>query len=128
MKRLLVLLLVLALPSLLFAAAKTQKSHMKTDAQECSDCHAAQDQAWLTGKHGLMNVKCVVCHGSPEENFSPKPGLSRCRGCHGEKVEDVETKLPAKDRTCFLCHDQHTVAIKDTAKIKAGFHGQGGVK
>jgi len=126
MKRILVLLFVLVLPSLLLAAAK---KHMKTDGQECSECHTAEDQSWMAGKHGLMNVKCVVCHGSPEENFAPKPGLGRCRGCHGDKVADVEKKLAAKDRTCFACHTNHTVAVKDAAaKDKAGFHQEGGAQ
>src|SRR5574337_350507 len=102
MKRMLLVLLALVLP---LAAAAAGKTHMKTNGQECSECHSGQEKAWLDGKHGLMNVKCVVCHGSPEENFTPKPGLNRCRGCHGEKVADVDKK-PAKDRTCFVCHDR----------------------
>jgi predicted CXXCH cytochrome family protein len=76
-----------------------------------------------------MNVKCVVCHGSPEENFVAKPALNRCRGCHGEMVADVEKKLPAKQRTCFLCHEHHTVAVKEAAaKEKSGFHREGGAQ
>jgi hypothetical protein len=125
MKRMLVILIALALP---FAAAAAGKTHMKTDGQDCSECHAAQEKVWLEGKHGLMNVKCVVCHGSPEENFASTPGLSRCRGCHGEQVLQVEKKLTTKNRTCFLCHDHHTVAVKEPAKAKAGFHGRGGAK
>lgn len=125
MKRTLVVLLMLILP---IAAAGAGKTHMKTDGQECSECHADQEKVWLDGKHGLMNVKCVVCHGSPVQNFAPKPGLSRCRGCHGDKVQDVQKKPAAKGRTCFLCHENHTVALKESAKAKAGFHGQGGAK
>jgi hypothetical protein len=43
-------------------------------------------------------------------------------------VLDVEKKLVAKDRTCFLCHENHAVTMKASATIKAGFHGQGGSK
>jgi hypothetical protein len=125
MKLWVVVLLMFTLP---LAAVAAGKKHMKTDGQECAECHADQEKVWLEGKHGLMNVKCVVCHGSPEENFAPKPGLNRCRGCHGEKVQDVEKKLSAKDRTCFLCHDNHTVTLKESAKTKAGFHAQGEAK
>ena len=125
MKRVFLVLLALILP---LAASAAGKTHVKTDGQECAECHAREEQVWLSGKHGLMGVKCVVCHGSPEENFAFRPGLSRCRGCHGEQVADVEKKFSQKDRTCFLCHDQHTVAVKESAKNKAGFHGQGGGK
>lgn len=123
MKRILLILLALALP---IAAAAAGKPHMKTDNKDCVECHSTQEQVWLDGKHGLMNVKCVVCHGSPEENFSPKSTMERCRGCHAEKVADVEKKLSAKERSCFLCHENHLVTVKATAKIKSGFHQEGG--
>lgn len=126
MKTWIVVMLMVLLPALAPAASKT---HMKTDGQDCAECHSGQEQVWLGGKHGLMNVKCVVCHGSPEENFAPKPGPMRCRGCHGEKVADVEKKLAAKDRTCFRCHENHTVAVKaSAAQTKSGFHAQGGAQ
>lgn len=104
------------------------KPHMKTEGQECAECHNSQEQVWLNGKHGLMNVKCVVCHGSPEETFTAKPGITKCRGCHSDKVMDVEKKLMGKERTCFLCHDNHTVAVKAAASSKSGFHVQGGIR
>ena len=27
---------------------------------------------WQDGKHGVMGVKCVVCHGSTDKNFIGK--------------------------------------------------------
>ena len=125
MKRILLVLLALVFPITAFGASKP---HMKTDNQECEECHVDQAKIWLEGKHGLMNVKCVVCHGSPEVNFKAKPGMERCRGCHGDAVVSVQKQLPVKEQTCFLCHEHHTVAVKESAKMKAGFHGQGGGK
>jgi hypothetical protein len=111
----------------LVPAAAAKKHAPESAGRDCSECHASQAQAWESGAHGLMNVKCVVCHGSPEENFSVKPAVNRCRGCHGDMVADVEGKLPAKQRTCFLCHDNHTVAVKEAAaREKSGFHREGG--
>jgi len=125
MKRILFVLLALVLP---IAAVAAGKAHMKTDGQDCEECHVDQAKIWLDGKHGLMNVKCVVCHGSPEVNFRAKPGIDRCRGCHGDAVLSVQKQLPAKEQTCFLCHEHHTVAVKESAKKRTGFHGQGGGK
>lgn len=123
MKRLLALLFSAALPAVAIAA---EKAHEKTEGQECAACHEAEEKAWLGGKHGLMVVKCVVCHGDPEVNFAPQPPLGRCLGCHGDQIQDVEKKLAPERRTCFLCHDNHTVAVKDSApKEKAGFHQEG---
>ena len=127
MKRMVAVFLALIFPAAVFGVAG--KTHMKTDNQDCVECHEKQEAVWLGGKHGLMNVKCVVCHGSPDENFVFQPGPSRCRGCHGDKVADMEAKLPAKDRTCFLCHDNHTVAARETAvKERHGFHQEGGAR
>ena len=125
MKRAIILFLLMGVAVL--AGAK-EKTHIASGDQECSDCHAGQAQVWLEGKHGLMNVKCVVCHGSPERNFDPKPALSRCRGCHADQVADVEKKMPAKNKSCFFCHDNHRVTLKDAAREKSGFHRQGGAK
>lgn len=125
MKKIVLIVLALVLP---IAAAAASKQHMKTAGQDCEECHVDQEKIWMDGKHGLMGVKCVVCHGSPEVNFAAKPGLARCRGCHGDEVASVQKKLPAKEQTCFLCHEHHTVAVKESAKSRTGFHGQGGGK
>ncbi len=123
MKRIVLIMLALSFPIAVLAAGKP---HIKTDNQDCVECHSSQEQAWMDGKHGLMNVKCVVCHGSPEQNFEPKSATNRCRGCHAAEVADVEKKLAANERSCFLCHEHHRVTVKATAKIKSGFHQEGG--
>ena len=113
------------LPGLALAAEKHQAP---PGDQECVECHDEQAKVWLSGKHGLMNVKCVVCHGDPETNFVAKPTMSRCRGCHADQVSDVEKKQSAERQSCFVCHDNHTVAPTGAAaKDNKGFH-QGGAK
>ncbi len=115
-KALIIGLILVFIPSI---ALTKEKRHIKTlEDQECSECHPDQLQAWQDGKHGLMNVKCVVCHGSTDKNFIARPDIYRCRGCHGEKVKDIEKRLPLKVRSCFLCHDPHSLAAK--------FHKEGG--
>lgn len=124
MKKYVVLLLLVLLPG--FAAAAVKK-HVKTAPdQECAECHAGQAQGWEQGKHGLMNVKCVVCHGSPEVNYVAKPGVDKCRGCHDEQVDDVMKRKAKAEKTCAPCHDRHTLAVKTVPKTP--FHSQGGTK
>jgi len=116
MKKFLIVFLVLVLP---VAVTAKDKKHIKTmEEQECSECHANEAQLWESGKHGLMNVKCVVCHGSTDKNFTAKPDIYRCNGCHWEKVADVEKKLIKQERKCTLCHTLHSV--------KSKFHSEGG--
>jgi len=106
------------------AAAQTPKGHIKTDGQECSMCHAGEDSAWQSGKHGLMNVKCVVCHRSTDANFIAKPGIDRCAGCHGELVDQLKRMPAAAHTTCFTCHDNHSLTVKN--QPPRPFHDQGG--
>lgn len=113
------------LPGLTLAA---DKHPAEPGDQECVECHEEQAKVWLSGKHGLMNVKCVVCHGDPETNFVSQPAMVRCRGCHADQVQDVEKKRAASEQSCFLCHDNHTVAPAAAAvTANKGFH-QGGAK
>jgi predicted CXXCH cytochrome family protein len=122
MNKYVVLLLLVLLPA--FAAAEGKK-HVKTASdQECSECHVDQAQVWEQGTHGLMNVKCVVCHGSPEVNYVAKPGNGKCRGCHDEQVDDVAKRKIKGEKTCSPCHDRHSLIVK-TAPLTP-FHSQGG--
>ena len=124
MKRLLVLigLMILILPTV--GGAK-EKTHVAVpEDQECSECHVDQTTVWFNGKHGLMNVKCIVCHSSPDKNFTPQPGITRCRGCHGEEVDQVQKKTAKAEKACFPCHDHHSLAVKIAPK--SPFHASGG--
>jgi hypothetical protein len=103
-----------------FAAAK-KKHPPGSEGRECIECHADQTKAWEGGPHGLMNVKCVVCHGSPESNFAPKPGPDKCRGCHAEQVDAVVHGHALSMKTCAPCHDRHTLVVRSP------FHRKGGI-
>lgn len=116
MKRLMIFLLILLIP--VVVSAKEKKHPTVPVDQECSDCHRGQTEVWQDGLHGLMNVKCMVCHEAADKNFIAGTDIYKCRGCHGDQVKDVETKLPPKARDCFLCHDYHSV--------KVVFHSKGG--
>ncbi len=118
MKRLVIFLLMLALP---FTVAAKEKKHIKTSPdQECAECHGDVTRIWQEGKHGLMLVECVVCHGSTDKTFVAKPDTQKCAGCHGEEVKDVEKRLPPKARSCYLCHDYHSVGLSFHSKSKGG--------
>ena len=121
MKKLIILFLLLALPA---AAPAKVKRHIATpESLECSECHIGPAKAWFESAHGLMNVKCVVCHGSTEVNFSPKPGPGRCRGCHGNRSRMLRRR-PEMKRAVFSCHDQHSLTLKKVPN--SPFHEKGG--
>jgi hypothetical protein len=91
--------------------------------KSCEDCHAAETpeefQEWLAGRHGLNNVKCVVCHGSVGEDFVLRPAPDRCQGCHGQKLDSMRAPF-MKGKTCFSCHPPHRLNPHLTADQGGG--------
>jgi Cytochrome c554 and c-prime len=82
------------------------------EADSCEACHAELTpkpfQLWFEGRHGLMGVKCVVCHGSVGSGFTRKPKADRCGGCHGEKAAAMSAPF-FKGKGCFSCHHPHSL-------------------
>jgi len=112
----LLVLLVLSSTTLLAEAApkaSVPAPHPAVDAAEsCEGCHAELTpkpfQLWFEGRHGLMGVKCVVCHGSVGSGFTRKPKAERCGGCHGDKADQMKAAF-FKGKGCFSCHQPHAL-------------------
>lgn len=82
---------------------------------DCLSCHTkttvkvAQD--WKESKHGVMLVKCVVCHGQPDGKgsipFSAKPDpMDICARCHDPAIKRMVAKYGVKP-DCNSCHPYH---------------------
>ena len=85
--------------------------HMEVEATDtCDGCHAELTPEvhaqWFASKHGLLNVKCFVCHGSTGEDFVRTPLPERCIGCHFANVESLGHDF-MDGRECFTCHPPH---------------------
>lgn len=102
--------------------------HLKsTDtASDCYECHAkatpkvAQD--WFESKHGVMLVKCFVCHGQPDGKgsipFSVDPDVNQtCRKCHDPSIQMMEAKY-GLDPQCNGCHPFHNNSLHHKAYTK----------
>lgn len=124
MKRLIVLMGLCLLMQPQAVLAEAGKHPAIPGSQECGECHGDQEKAWFDGKHGLMNVKCIVCHGSTEKNFTASPGLGACRGCHAEQVAQAQKSKGKEGKSCFPCHDPHAVTVQGGAATP--YHTQGG--
>jgi hypothetical protein len=124
MNRLIVLigLCLLMQPQAVLAAAG--KHPATPENQECGECHADQEKIWFDGKHGLMNVKCIVCHGATDKNFTNRPGLAACRGCHADEVAQAQQAKKKEGKSCFSCHDHHALTV--TAAFAKPYHAKGG--
>lgn len=88
----------------------------------CQGCHATRTpeivKQWEAGTHGLMLVKCFVCHGSTGKDFVGHAAPSRCDGCHAAEVASVvpaKRSRKAKAADCFDCHSPHDLAVREGA-------------
>jgi hypothetical protein len=82
---------------------------------DCYSCHAkttpvlAQD--WKESKHGVLLVKCFVCHGQPDGKgaipFAVKPGYKAiCARCHEPSMDRMVAKF-GELKDCESCHPRH---------------------
>ena len=101
-----ILALVIAAGWAIVGTAENPALHPEVEgavtADACDVCHQDVTPAvyknWYNSDHGMMNVKCFVCHGSTGDDFSTKPGLDRCVGCHADHVETMSTPF-MKDKS-----------------------------
>jgi formate-dependent nitrite reductase cytochrome c552 subunit len=95
----------------------------------CITCHAERTprivKEWESGQHGLVLVKCFVCHGSTGKDFTEHAGVARCGACHDAEVASlapVRAKFGAKAKAadCFSCHEPHTLAAREGGESPHG--------
>jgi len=110
-KRIIAIVIILVFLPVMSPAASKKHPHVSLD-QACEDCHDKETQVWQEGKHGLMGIKCVVCHGDLDKNFMKRPGPERCTGCHAEQVSGTAEGHKIKQKNCWACHDGHSLKLK----------------
>jgi formate-dependent nitrite reductase cytochrome c552 subunit len=85
------------------------------DPDACLSCHGEATPAivkeWEDGEHGLMLVKCFVCHGSTGKDFMRRAAAGRCAACHPDAAASV-TPPKGKAQDCFACHAPHGLDVR----------------
>ena len=107
--------------------AENPAEHPEVDgavtADACDVCHSEVTPEiygeWYQSQHGLLNVKCFVCHGSTGDDFTDKPTMDRCVGCHADQVETMAMPF-MKDKGCFTCHPAHALMAHHTVDSEGG--------
>ncbi len=106
----------------LFAKQHVNYNVANSNCVSCHDPHGSDRRGILYDKVHAPVAKgmCAQCHdvpGSPNQ-FKPKQqGLSLCRGCHNQKVNDIMDKsrvhTPVVEGTgCLTCHAAHASKAK----------------
>ena len=95
-------------------------------ASDCFECHIkatpkiAQD--WYEGKHGVILIKCFVCHGQPDGKgsvpYAVNPGVNTtCRKCHDPSIQKMVSKYGLNPQ-CNDCHPFHHNSLHHEAYVK----------
>lgn len=103
-------------------------THLETtdSASDCYECHSKATPKvaldWFESKHGVMLVKCFVCHGQPDGKgsipFSVNPDVdATCRKCHDPSIQMMEKKYGLNPE-CNSCHPFHNNSLHHKAYTK----------
>jgi hypothetical protein len=96
-------------------------------AADCYECHKkatpkiAED--WYESKHGVVLMKCFVCHGQPDGKGSvpwavvPSP-RAVCQKCHDPAMKRMTAKYGLK-LDCYTCHPFHQNSLHHEAYKKS---------
>lgn len=108
-----------------FPDTRCEGAHLDVPEEyaDCLSCHVAVTpkvtQDWYESKHGIMLVKCAVCHGDPSGEgaipfaMNPDP-IDVCGRCHAPSIERMQEKYGlALD--CNSCHPYHQNPIHNNA-------------
>ena len=92
-------------------------------ADACDVCHKEVTpeifSEWYNSQHGMLSIKCFVCHGSTGEDFTTEPTDDRCVGCHADQVETMAAPF-MKDKGCFTCHPAHALMAHLPMAVEGG--------
>jgi len=102
--------------------------HLKSpeELSDCYTCHLKSTpkiaQDWQESKHGVMLVKCFVCHGQPDGEgsvpWAVKPNVdTTCRKCHDPSIKKMGEKYGVT-QGCSECHPFHNNSLHHQAYEK----------
>ena len=121
--------ILLAVLAPISQAAADQIQHLKApdSAADCYGCHKKATpiiaENWRTSKHGVILVKCFVCHGQPDVPGSvpwavvPDPKVV-CQKCHDPAMKRMKEKF-GMEGGCYDCHRFHQTSLHHEAYKKS---------
>ena len=81
-----------------------------------ASCHARVTPSvtadWKASKHGVLLVKCAVCHGDSSGKgsipFAARPTQEEiCFKCHEPAIKRMRARFGAAYDNCGVCHPRH---------------------
>ncbi len=96
-------------------------------AADCYECHKLATpriaQNWQESKHGVVLMKCFVCHGEPGGKgsvpFTVSPDPVICSKCHDPAMQRMKEKFGVKAQQCYSCHPFHQNSLHHDAYSKS---------
>ncbi|MDR2669619.1 MAG: hypothetical protein LBC14_06685 [Desulfovibrio sp.] len=117
-----------------FPEVRCEAAHLAAPEgyEDCLSCHvkvtAQVAQDWKESKHGVMLVKCVVCHGEPDGKgsipFAARPDQQMiCSRCHDPAMQRMTAKFGGGS-DCGTCHPRHQNPMHADAYQKTAASGK----
>ncbi len=97
------------------------------DLAGCYECHKKAtpkiSQDWNDSKHGVVLMKCFVCHGEPGGQgsvpFAVVPKADEvCMKCHDPAMQRMREKY-GLEANCYECHPFHQNSLHHKAYSKS---------
>ncbi len=113
-----------------YPAVRCQAAKHLDSPDEVADCYACHMKAtpkiaqdWLESKHGVILIKCFVCHGQPDGKgsipYAANPDVNTtCRKCHEPSMNEMERKYGI-DPKCNECHPYHQNSLHHKPYVKS---------
>ncbi len=127
-----ILLVVLCLAIMAISTTSAYSKGVKhliapDSAADCYECHKLATpriaQNWLESKHGVVLMKCFVCHGEPGGKgsvpFTVSPDPAICSKCHDPAMQRMKTKYGVRAKDCYSCHPFHQNSLHHDAYAKS---------
>ena len=92
----------------LFVLAEPSVAQAAEGDPICVSCHSSVSlevvETWRSQNHGRNGVTCETCHNTHDSDFTPKPTVAACMGCHDVAAIHTGFLPETPAARCMDCH------------------------
>ncbi len=124
----------------LFALGEPSVAQAADGDPICVSCHSSVSlevvETWRSQNHGRSGVTCEACHNTHDSDFTPKPTVAVCMGCHDVAAIHSGFLPETPAARCMDCHTSNVHLLPGQAswfysglppeKLAGGDGGNGG--
>jgi hypothetical protein len=93
-----------------------------TSAELCGTCHSGVHspayEEWLLSEHGTMNIDCLTCHETHNDNMRADNVNELCGRCHEESADGSAHNIEGME--CSFCHMYGAQQLRGPGEVSLG--------